>query len=78
MMDFDATSSYPFAMYDENSVYPKIKIGFSFKLHMNDVYVKSFNNQTFNQNGDESVVLKLKFYNPPDLIFKHLPVKEKV
>ena len=48
-MDFDATSSFVSAMYDEISVYPKIETGFAFKPHMNDVYVKAFNNQTFNQ-----------------------------
>ena len=77
-MDFDATSLYPSAMWDENSVYPKIETGFAFKPHMNDVYVEAFNNQTFNQDGDESAILTIKYYNPPDLIFQHLPVKEKV
>ena len=78
MMDFDATSLYPSAMWDENSVYPKIETGFAFKPHMNNVYVEAFNNQTFNQDGDESAILRIKYYNPRDLIFKHLPVKEKV
>ena len=45
---------------------------------MNDVFVKKFNNQTFNQDGNESAVLKNFEYNPPNLIFQHLPVKEKV
>ena len=45
---------------------------------MNNVYVEAFNNQTFNQDGDESAILRIKYYNPPDLIFQHLPVKEKV
>ena len=76
MMDFDATSLYPSAMYDENSVYPKKDSGFAFKLHMNHVYVKSFNDQTFNQNSDESDILNIKFYNPPHLIFQHLPVRK--
>ena len=31
MMDFDATSFYPSAMRDENSVYTKIANGFAFK-----------------------------------------------
>ena len=44
---------------------------------MNDVYVEAFNNQTFNEDGDESAMLTIKYYNPPDLIFQHLPVKEK-
>ena len=78
MMDFDATFFYPSAMWDEDSVYPKIETGFAFKPDMNDVCVEPFNNKTFNQNGNESVMLKIKYYNPPDLIFQHLPVKEKV
>ena len=78
MMDFDATSLYPSAMWDEKSVYPKIETGFAFKPHMKNVYVEAFNNQTFNQEGDESAILRIKYYNPPELIFQHLPVKEKV
>ena len=78
MMDFDATSLYPSAMWDEKSVYPKIETGFAFKPHMNNVYVEAFNNQTFNQDGDESAFLRRKYCNPRNLIFQHLPVKEKV
>ena len=77
-MDFDATSLYPSAMWDEKSVYPKIESGFAFKLNMNDVYVEAFNNQTFNKDYDESAILTIKYHNPPDLIFQHLPIKEKV
>ena len=77
-MDFDATSLYPSAMWDENSVYPKRGTGFAFKPDMNDVYVEAFNSQTLNKDGDESAILTIKYYNPPNLIFQHLPVKEKV
>ena len=77
-MDFDAKRLYPSAMGDENSVYPKKETGFAFKLHMNKTYVDAFNNQSFNQDGEESAILKRKFYNPPNLIFQHLPAKEKV
>ena len=78
MMDFDATSLYPSAMWDQNSVYLKIEIGFAFKPHMNNVYVEAFNDQTFNQDGDESAIFRIKYYNPPNLIFQHIAVKEKV
>ena len=73
MMDFDATSLYPSAMWNENSVDPKIETGFAFKPHMDNDYVEAFNNQTFNQYGDESAILRINYYNPPNL-----PVKEKV
>ena len=76
--DFDATSLYPSAIHDENSVYPKIESGFAFKSHMNKTYVDAFNNQVFNQDGIESAILRIKYYNPPHLIFQNLPVKEKV
>ena len=59
-MDFDATSLYPSAMWDENSVYPKTETGIAFKPHMKNVYVKAFSNQTFNQDGDESAILRIK------------------
>ena len=78
MMDFDATSLYPSAMWDENSVYPKIETGFAFEPYMNSIYVEAFNNQTFNQDGEESAILRIKYYNPSNLIFQHLPVEEKV
>ena len=77
-MDYDATSLYPSAMWDEKSVYPKIETGFAFNPHMNDIYVEAFNNQSFNQDGDESAMFRIKSYNPPNLLFQHLPVKEKV
>ena len=70
MMDSDATSLYPSAMCDEKTVYPKIETGFAFKLHTN--------NQTFKQDGNESAILKIKYYNPSNLMFQHLPVKQKV
>ena len=76
--DFDATSFYPSAIWDENAVYPKIETGFAFEPHMNETYVEAFSNETCNQEGDESAILTIKYYNPPDLVFQHLPVDEKV
>ena len=61
VMDFDATSLYLTAMWDENSVYPKIESGFAFKPHMKKTFVDAFNNQTFNQDGDESAILRIKY-----------------
>ena len=65
-------------MWDEKSVHPNIETGLAFKPHMNKAYVDAFNNQTFNQDGNESGIIVIKYYNPPDLIFQQLPVKEKV
>ena len=70
-MVFDAKSLYPSAIWAENSVYPRIETGFVFKTHMKRTYVDAFNNQTFNQDGNESAILGIKYCNPPDLIFQH-------
>ena len=78
MMDFDATCLYPYAMWDESSVYSERETGFAFKPHMNDAYVESFNNQTFNQDGIERAFLKLKCFIAQYLTFQLLPVKEEV
>ena len=77
-MDYDATSLYTSAMWAENSVYTETETGFAFKLDMNDVYVEAFNNKTFNQDGDKSAILRIKYYIPPNLIFQSVPVEEKV
>ena len=44
-------------MWVEKTVSPKLENGFAFKPHMIDVYVEAFNNQTFNQDGNESALL---------------------
>ena len=46
-MDFDANSLYPSAMWDENSVSPKLETAFAFKPDMTDVYAEALKNQTF-------------------------------
>ena len=77
-MDYDATSLNTSSTWIEKSVYLKIETGFAFKPDMNDVYVEAFNNQTFHHDGDEPAILRTKNYNPPDLRFQLLPVREKV
>ena len=74
LWDFDAVSLYPSAMWDEKSIYPRIETGYAFTRDMNDELVENFNSQTFTQG---SAILKIKYYNPKDLIVQHLPVKEK-
>ena len=75
MMDFNATSLYPSSMWDEKSVYRSSETGFAFKPHMNDVFVETYYNQTFNQDGNESPFLKMNNFNPPNLIFHYRPTK---
>ena len=70
-------SLYPSAMWDEKSVSPKKETGVAFKPQMNNFYGEEFNIKTFNQDGNESGILLIKYYNPPNPIFQHLPIKEK-
>ena len=62
-------------MWDKSSVNPKIETGYPFTLERNDEIVEKFNNQTFTHG---SAVLKIKYYNPKNLVVQHFPVKEKV
>ena len=72
--DFDAVSLYPSAMWDEKSIYPRIEIDYVFSRDMNNELVEKFNIQTFTQG---SAILKIKYYNPENLIVQHIPIKEK-
>ena len=65
-------------MLVENSIYPKIEKGFFSKPHMNLIYVEVFNIQTSNQDGNGSAFLGRIYYNPPNLIFQHLPTEGKL
>ena len=47
LWDFDAVSLYPSAMWDENSIYPRIETVYTFTKDMNDELVEKFDNQTF-------------------------------
>ena len=62
-------------MSDPKSIYPRIETGYAHTPDMNDELVEKFNNETFTQG---SAILKIKFYNPKNLILQHLPVKEQV
>ena len=74
LWESDAVSLSPSAMWDENSIYPRIETGYAFTRDMNDELVEKFNTGNFTQG---SAVLRIKYYNPKSLIVQHLPVKER-
>ena len=74
LWDFDAVSLYPSAMWDEKSIYPRIETGYAFSRVMNNKLVEKFNTGNFTQG---SGILKIKYYNPKNLIVQHIPIKEK-
>ena len=73
LMAFDATSLYPSAMVDGK--YPKIETGYAFTKDMSSDIINQFNS---GKTQFASAILKVKYYNPKDLVIQHLPVKEEV
>ena len=72
--DFHDVSLYPSDMSDPESIYPRTETGSADNPIMNDELVEKFNIQTFTQG---SAILKIKYYNPTNLIVQHIPVKER-
>ena len=62
-------------MWHEKSICPKIETGYPYRRDMNDELVNKFNTGNFNQ---RSAILKIKYYNPKNLIVQHLPIKERI
>ena len=58
-------------MWDKMSIYPRIETGHPFTPDMNNDLIEKLNNQTFIQG---SAILKIKYYNPKNLIVQHIPV----
>ena len=74
LWDFDAVSLYPSAMWDENSIYPRIETGYDYTRDMNNELVEKFNTGNFNQG---SAILEVKYCNQRNLFVQQIPVKEK-
>ena len=77
LVSCDFNSLYPSAQIDKNSTWPKIETAYRFKKHMNDSICTLFNSGRWNE-LNRSAFLTVKYHNPENLIFQHLPVKEKV
>ena len=77
LVSYDFNSLYPSAQIDKNSIWPKIETAYPFKKHMNDSICTLFNSGRWNE-VNRSAFLTVKYHNPENLIFQHLPVKEKI
>ena len=77
LVSYDFNSLYPSAQIDKNSTWPKIETAYPFKKHMNDAVCYLFNSGKWNQ-INRSAFLTVKYHNPENLIFQHLPIKEKI
>ena len=77
LVSFDFNSLYPSAQIDKNSTWPKIETAYPCKIFMNDAICCLFNSGRWNE-LNRSAFLTVKYHNPKNLIFQHLPIKEKI
>ena len=77
LVSYDFNSLYPSAQIDKDSIWPKIETAYPFKKYMADAICTLFNSGRWNE-LNRSAFLTIKYHNPENLIFQHLPVKEKI
>ena len=77
LVSYDFNSLYPSAQIDKNSTWLKIETAYPFKKYMNNAICTLFNSGRWNE-LNRSAFLTIKYHNPENLIFQHLPLKEKI
>ena len=77
LVSYDFNSLYPSSQTDEYSNWPKIETSYPFRKYLSDAVCTLFNSGGWNE-LNRSAFLTIKYHNPENLIFQHLPVKEKV
>ena len=77
LVSYDFNSLYPSAQIDKNSTWPKIETAYPFKKKMSDAVCRLFNSGRWNE-LNRSAFLTVKYHNPENLIFQHIPIKEKI
>ena len=71
-MALNVPSLYPSAMFDVDSIYPKI--GTSYANDTNGRLVDESNQHLYKT----SPILKNKCFNPKDILLQHIPIKEEL
>ena len=77
LVSYDFNSLYPSAQIDKNSTWPEIETYYPFKKYMNDAICSLFISGRWNE-LNRSAFLTAKYHNPPNFLFQHLPIKEKI
>ena len=77
LASYDFNSLYPSAQIDLNSTWPKIETAYPFKKYMSDAVCSLFDSGRWNE-LNRSAFLTVKYHNPENLVFQHIPVKEKI
>ena len=77
LVSYEFNSLYPSAQIDIDSTWPKIDTAYPFKNNMSDAVWTLFNSGRWNE-LNRSAFLTVNYHNPENLVFQHLPVKEKI
>ena len=77
LVSYDFNTLYPSSQIDKNSTWPKIETAYPFKNYTSDSVCILFNSGRWNE-LNRSAFLTLKYHNPENMIFQHLPIKEKI
>ena len=77
LASYDFNSLYPSAQIDSRTTWPRLEMAYLFKKNMRDAVCRLFNRGRWNE-LNRCAFLTLTYHNPKNLIFQHLPVKEKV
>ena len=75
LVSYDLNSLYPNAQIDINSTWPKIETAYLFKKCMSDAVCSLFNSGRWNE-LNRCAFLTVKYHNPENLVFQHVPLKE--
>ena len=76
LMAYDGRSLYPSAIVDKDRYYPRIETGYLFTPDKKQNFINECKNRAFTQFRDQaSFILRVRFYNPQNLIFQHLHVE---
>ena len=77
LVSYDSSSLYPSAQIETNSIWPEVETAYPFKKGMSDAVCSLFNRGKWNE-LNRSAFLTVKNHNPQNLVFQHLPIKEKI
>ena len=77
LVSYDFYSLYPSAQITSNNIWPKVETACPFKKHMNESICSWSKNGSWNE-LKRSAFRTVKYHNPENLVFQHLPVKNKI
>ena len=75
LVSYDFNSFNPSAQLDINIIWPKIEKTCPFEKYVSDVVCSLFNSRRWND-INVCAFLTVKYHNPENLVFQHLPTKE--